>query len=303
MTTRKIVHSLLFACFAIIAIPAMHAQVGLSCSNATLNGKYVIAGAGTNVHLDLLGLLEAQQHVEDLGYLVFDGQGNISGGALTETIDNTSTSSTPSGTYSISGGCSGNITLTVNGSARNYSLLTGASQDQVAASFSLGESNGGTDIVLRGSRTFDPAGGCSTTILGGDIGMGDGQGGFGNESVSATAQVVFNTDGTFNLTESGSTNGTITTLQRTGTYAIAPDCTVSLYADEASGGFPVGTLYLEIPQQTTSNAARSLSTNAFDHCAGCKGDLDLTWQPFTNTSEWQPTTFDTGNTNTKLLFF
>jgi hypothetical protein len=300
MLAKKLIYFVLLLCLAGIAVPALYGQGTIPCSNATLNGKYILNGYGTNVQLDLLGLIQAQQHIEDIGYLVLDGSGNVSNGSLNETVEKTSTTSTPSGTYSLLASCFGTITLTINGSPRHYQLssstpLAGASG--ISSDLYLIDTDGGTDIALRGTRTFDPAGGCTTNILNGHVAVGDGHGGLSSENVSAAAQITFNADGTFNLTENGSTNGTIVSVQRSGTYGVQGDCTVQLFADSASGGLLVGTVYLEIPQPVATNASvqASITPVVADLCPGCKGSFELDWQPASNSGNWQPVVWDTGS--------
>lgn len=265
--------------FTGIAAPSLHAQglPGNGCSDGDLNGKYVIGGSGRNVDLDLLGLIQFQQHVEDVGYLVFDGKGNISQGNIDEKVDSNATDVSVSGTYDILASCVGTITLDVNGATRNYSLLPAAVPGGMS-SFTFFDSQSGTDIALEATRTFDPAGGCATNILYGDLGSGDGSGGAGGMAVSGITEIAFNSDGTFSLMGLGSDNGQISNEQITGTYAVASDCSVQLF--QSGSSVEVGRIQLEF-SQTGSPANALMQPAAANSNAPMPigGDFLVTWEP------------------------
>jgi len=265
--------------FAGIIAPALHAQgfPGNGCSNGDLNGKYVIGGSGRNVDLDLLGLIELQQHVEDLGYLVFDGNGNVSQGNIDEEVDSNATDSSVTGTYDILASCVGTITLNVNGSTRNYSLLPFPTPGGMS-SFTFFNSQAGTEIALGATRTFDPAGGCAANILYGNVGSGDGHGGSGGMAVSGITEIAFNSDGTFNLMGLGSDNGQISNEQITGTYEVTPDCTARLL--QSGGSVEIGRIQLEFSQATSSANASVQPAVAAPFSPG--GKFIVEWTPASN---------------------
>jgi len=100
--------------FTIAAVTALALSVAptakaAGCSNATLNGTFVYKGTGA-----ILTPAEIAGPIDEVGTLVFDGRGGLTGaGAMQQGGNNAPVTKT--GTYTVNADCTGTLTV-------NYSL-------------------------------------------------------------------------------------------------------------------------------------------------------------------------------------
>jgi len=90
-----------------------------TCNNATLNGTYVYSfGGSVKNPTDANATLS----YDEQGKPTFNGGGSISGTTTTSTAGTIVGSNMVSGTYSISAGCSGTVTLTTSTQVSTFDL-------------------------------------------------------------------------------------------------------------------------------------------------------------------------------------
>jgi hypothetical protein len=270
---------------------AVSAHAQYSCYDGNLNGKYVLGGGGKKVTLNLLGVVDLEQEHNTVGYLVFDGNGNITDGKIDEELDSVITEHTGViGTYSLSGQfCNGTLTIQASGYNRTFNLqgqfppFKGVSGTAGFATVSLGFSllpNGGNgeDEDYTASLTQDPttstlsakastaklttnaSGGCTADIFTGDTFTGTVDGGTGGNVTKGTMSATFFDSGSgpqVTWMETDVTNG-VPQLPTTNTYPVVvnPDCSFEV----DSGSTKVGEMYLS-RKVSISNQATDPTTN------------------------------------------
>ncbi len=211
----------------------LHAQTqigGGTCSTSTLSGTYFYV---------LGGSVQSQggyYAYAELGKLVANGQGNVSGQSQSS-LGGVLTNYTLAGTYSVQGNCSGSMSLSVNGQAQSpisFQITNGGLAAVVAFS------TPGEVVTGRAFRQTAQAGSiqCSTGSLTGAYGYLL----TGVTSVSGSTAYYSNagsvvSDGGGNLTSQSVVNfgGTTAQLQAAGTYSLTSDCTGTAQLSSASG--------------------------------------------------------------------
>ena len=248
---------------AVFATVSAHAQY--SCTSSNLKGQYVIGGEGKKIGLSVGGLVNLEQEHVTVGYVVLDGNGNITDGKTEEELDDTITERTGlTGSYVFNGsnGCEGTLTIQGAGYNRTFNLSVNSFD---SASFSFGiptsssiglafdllpNGNNGEDEVysatLSGgaSTTFSPnlssltptvnaTTGCTADMLWGHRFAGSEWGGDGGTFTRGEFNVTFSNSGTgtteVQYFENSILNGTLQpSTTTTYTAVVNPDCSVEI---------------------------------------------------------------------------
>ena len=100
MTKRLVVFAL--AAIALIAMPQSLKAAEALCplGNATLKGSYMLRGEGTNVGVG---------PVTVVGWLTYDGKGNVVNASMTASVNGTVSTFPISGPYTVNSDCSGSV--------------------------------------------------------------------------------------------------------------------------------------------------------------------------------------------------
>ena len=205
MNFSKVCIALLFS-LSIAGVPALHA----TCTNASIKGTYGIVSTGLN------GSLQPASSVDQV---TTDGLGHLSG-TSTKSIDGSIVTFTLTGTYSISGNCTGKATFTNqsnqsehdniylnNGNAGAFLIQTDNNHVQSSTAVAQGAATC-TNLGVKNSYSFQATGSI----------IGTGQ-------VAAAGRLTLNGTGLITGTEVLSLNGTIHSVAVSGTYSIHSDCT------------------------------------------------------------------------------
>ncbi|WP_434113517.1 hypothetical protein [Paraburkholderia caffeinilytica] len=206
-----------------------------TCGNASLNGKYVLSGQGDMYNVCILGgICLAHSTVSSTGYIVADGNGNITSARLFQAtnsgVQDTGIVNKSAGTYSVSDCNNGTLSLTLNGQVFMFTLeVNDVDANGLAHSGEVLDADSGHDESLQMVRTVDPAGtnACGSGFsLNGIVtnGIERGHDNVGNP-VSGVVSEVFN-NGALSGTEKKSSPSGSTTAAISGTYTINPDCSV-----------------------------------------------------------------------------
>jgi hypothetical protein len=232
MKLLQISFILVVAAFAAVSA---HAQ----CYLGQLNGKYVLAGGGKKVTLNVLGVVDLEQEHNTIGYLVMDGSGNITDGKTDEEIDNTITEHTGlTGTYTLDGpSCQGTLTVQGSGYQRTFNLQTYYNTRNFTSGPVTLLPNGGNgeDEVYKAEKTVDPPGGCSASTLDNVSFSGTIDGGTGGNTTKGSFRTTFNnteSGATVTVTETDIVNGVLRPTSTT-TYPaqVNFDCSVEIFSD------------------------------------------------------------------------
>ena len=102
MTKRLVILALAAITFAMAPQALKAADEGALCplGNATLSGTYVLHGVGTIVGVGPLAVV---------GWLTYDGKGNVVKGSMTASVNGTISMFTVSGPYTVNSDCSGSV--------------------------------------------------------------------------------------------------------------------------------------------------------------------------------------------------
>lgn len=192
---------------------------GGSCGTSVVNGTYFYVLAGT-VSSGGQGVPYAE-----LGELVADGSGNVSGKSFASVNGQPGTYSL-AGTYSVQGTCTGSISLTVN-SASTTTLtfqVVNSGQGMVVAI-----SNSGEVVAGRAYRQTTGSGSpqCSNGSLSGTYGYL--LTGFAAESGSSyvysdSGQVTADGNGNLSTASTANVGGGVSNVSGTGTYSVTSQC-------------------------------------------------------------------------------
>ncbi len=192
--------------------PALHAQ-SPACTNSLLTGTYFYLLTG-NVALGNQVVPDAE-----LGMLVADGQGHVSGQSKAMT-NGTLGAYSLSGTYAVQGNCRGTMALTVNASVItlfNFEVVSGGESALVAFSSPSG--------VLTG-RAFRASTGptqCTNGSLTGSYGFL--LAGLSGGLFSEEGQVISDGSGTLSATAVINSNGNVVQVpSASGAYLLAGNC-------------------------------------------------------------------------------
>jgi uncharacterized protein (TIGR03437 family) len=192
---------------------------GGSCTTSTLDGTYFYLMGG---FVSSSGNLDAYA---ELGKLIMDGQGNVSG-QFQSSLGGSISSHSVTGTYTVQTHCAATMLTSVDGQAASpvsFQITNGGLAGVVAYSMP------GAVVTGRGYRQTAQAATtqCSTGSLSGSYGYL--LSGFTSVSVSATVysdagNVV--SDGNGNLASQSLVNvgGTTVQVQATGSYSVSSDC-------------------------------------------------------------------------------
>ncbi|HLJ86956.1 MAG TPA: hypothetical protein VKZ53_09030 [Candidatus Angelobacter sp.] len=229
---------------AFFAAATFHLQAQ-TCTNASLNGKYVISGQGDIftpiLELNLFGILvqvgQTDTTTSTVGYIVADGSGNITSARLFQAtnagVSDTDLTTNP-GTYNITDCDNGTFSLTFGSTTFNYNIdldrVEGSADPNpgLAHGAQALDDDAGRDEAFELSRTVDPSGCGSTFNLGGIRTSGTERGTSPNgDKVSAIISMDFSAAGTFSGTERKSDSGSFTNTAYTGIYTVNGDCTVT----------------------------------------------------------------------------
>jgi len=217
MYQRSVLICLLFAGCGV----AVQAQA-LTCTNSQLTGTYFYLLNGS--------LLQGGPYAE-LGLLVADGQGHVSGQSRASTNGTLATYSL-SGTYQVQANCRGNMALTVNSSfvsLFNFEMVGGGDSALVAFS-----SAGGV-LVGRAYRATAGATQCGNGSLTGNYGFLL-SGVAGGLLYSEEGQVVSDGNGNLNVTAVQNSNGTVSTLPPgSGAYSLTGNCSGTAFVTNQFG--------------------------------------------------------------------
>jgi len=227
---RLLPGSLILAFLLTTALQAQPQIGGGVCANSTLSGIYYYLLSG-----DLLSGNQVYPYVE-LGKLVADGQGGVSGSSHAS-VGGSISAYTLAGTYSVQSSCTGGMTLSVN--------------SQPAASLTFQVVNGGQGIILAFSmpsgvvagRAYRQTAGtgpiqCGTASLSGSYAylltgavFLSGTGYYYSQAGSATG------DGRGNMNATGMANvsGSTVTSTGQGPYSVASDCSGTASVKNQSG--------------------------------------------------------------------
>jgi ChpA-C len=264
-------------CFIAVALFVSGAQAQ-TCSNAALNGKYAIGGHGKNFVLDVLGVVTDSQHVEEVGFVVADGSGNISAATIHKEVESQMTTATYTGSYSLNSNCQGSLALTDTANPSDsptFNIQVDSflnTNNSTVRQFSAVETDGNAEVGLGASRSQDPVGGCTQSILAG-VTMGDsGEGGTGNQEATAVFETTFNADSTVVGSGTESSDGVKSPLTINGTYTVNSDCSVTIN----QAGIEPGILQLIIVPVTQGATAmqagvRPLASGAQGAAVGSPG--------------------------------
>jgi hypothetical protein len=189
---------------------------GGACTNAIFNGTYYYVLSGD------LASGNAIYPYAELGKLVADGQGNVSGRSQAS-VGGLLSSYTLSGNYSVQPNCSGTLALTVNskaGSPITFQVVNGGEGAVIS------ESQQSAVIAGRAYRS-DGAGQCQNGSLSGGYGYlltgvvyVSGSAYYSSQAGS----VVSDGNGNLSVVSTVNTNGTTLTGNSTGTYSLGSDC-------------------------------------------------------------------------------
>jgi len=154
----------------------------------------------------------------ELGKLVSDGQGNVSGHS-TAGVNGAFGNYSLTGTYAVQGNCTGSMTLTVNSSATStlaFEVVRGG--DDILISFS---GNGGV-AVGQAYRAATGSAPCTTGSLAGSYGflLSGVYGGLFSEE----GQVTSDGNGNLGVTSVVNSSGTVLQVAGSGTYSLSADC-------------------------------------------------------------------------------
>ena len=216
---RSLLGTLILASLLTTAVQAQPQIGGGVCTNSTLNGIYYYLLSG-----DLLSGNQAYPYVE-LGKLVADGQGGVSGSSHAS-VGGSISAYTLAGTYSVQSSCTGSMTLSVNSQpsgSLTFQVVNGGQGAIIAFS--------GPSGVVAGRLYRQTAGAgpiqCGTASLSGSyaylltgVAFLSGNGYYYSQTGSATG------DGRGNMNATGMANVGGSTLTSTGQgpYSVASDC-------------------------------------------------------------------------------
>ena len=195
-----------------------------SCSNSTLAGTYFYLGSGSAISGG-----QALPFAE-LSDFVFDGKGGVTGQAATS--DNgTFASFSFTGVYTVLGGCTGTLTLTVNPPAAGPFVFE---VEDGGKSLSMAFSGAGAMILGRAYQVTTGTAQCGRGLLVGSYGF-EFTGVSGGLRVAEEGQMV--SDGDSNLSFGGilNSNGTTSQFSTTGNYSLRSDCTGSIGISSPGG--------------------------------------------------------------------
>jgi hypothetical protein len=206
------------AAFALVltAIP-LHAQTP-SCTNAVFKGTYYFLVNGS--------VIPGNQNLPygSLGKAIADGQGGITGSAVT-TVNGVTSAFTITGTYSIGQNCSGTTTLTATSSSTQPNTVTvnlqvvDNGQSAVFAFSTSGQVIAGHGYQV--TTTGTPA--CTSASLNGSYGYLF-SGLLSGAPYAEEGQVVSNGSGVLSATSVVNISGTLTSVPAHGTYTLGSDC-------------------------------------------------------------------------------
>ena len=139
MTKRLVILALAAITFAVApqALKAAGADALCPLGNATLSGTYMLRGEGTIVGVGPLAVV---------GWLTYDGKGNVVKGSMTASVNGKISTFTVSGPYTVNSDCTGSTNL----SGSNYYFIVtpdGSTVNWIASDPGLVFS--GTEIRLR----------------------------------------------------------------------------------------------------------------------------------------------------------
>lgn len=218
-----------------------------ACTNASLYGKFIIAGQGDTFSGLLCGLgICTDTTVSTVGYVWFDQNGNLASPSnigqpaarLFQATNTGVTDTTYTGSYSVTDCDHGSLSLTpVSGGQTltfNLSLSSvdgpHSSHPNFAHTAVALDADPGSDESLKLTRTLDPFGcGTSSVNLGGVTTHGYER--RTDPSGAKTSLIVtrtFASDGTFTGTDKRSTQGQLAEDTFTGSYTVNTDCTVQV---------------------------------------------------------------------------
>jgi hypothetical protein len=212
---------------AMFSAPFLSAQTQ-TCNNATLNGTYLYSFGGS---VKSSTTANATLSYDEQGKLTFNGSGSISGTSTTSTAGAIVGSNMVTGTYSISAGCSGTVTLTTGTqvSTMDLQVYDGGSDALVSVTTATTGELGGGHFYRVANATGSQCGngsaqGAYAVSLAGGTYVGTTRTTYENEG-----QFVFDGKGGVMVTGEISTPTTAgTAWNGSGTYAIAADCTGTL---------------------------------------------------------------------------
>lgn len=216
---RLLPGSLILAFLLTTATQAQPQIGGGVCTNSTLSGVYYYLLSG-----DLLSGNQVYPYVE-LGKLVADGQGGISGNSHAS-VGGSISAYTLAGTYSVQSSCTGTMTLSVNSQpsgSLTFQVVNGGQGAIIAFSGSSGVVAGRLYRQTAGAGTIQ----CGTASLTGSyaylltgVAFLSGNGYYYSQAGSATG------DGRGNMNATGMANvgGSTLTSTSQGPYSVASDC-------------------------------------------------------------------------------
>jgi len=166
----KRIFSFMIASLLLAATVAI-AQSTPALSLATLNGKYAFGGYGDRFG-SILFLLPTDTPIADIGYLIFDGKGNVTTGKMFEDVNTTSSTLTETGTYTLN--TDNSFTVTLSGTqSRKFNVIadmidpnTGIAQSANGDDVGFGD-GAGDNLSVQFWETFDPQGGWVQSDLAG----------------------------------------------------------------------------------------------------------------------------------------
>ncbi len=204
---------------AMVALQAQPQIGGGVCANSTLNGIYYYLLSG-----DLLSGSQVYPYVE-LGKLIADGQGGLSGNSHTS-VGGSIAAHTLTGTYSVQSACAGTMTLSVDSQpsgSLTFQIVNGGQGAIVAFSMPTGVVAG---RAYRQTAATAPIQ-CGTASLSGSyaylltgVAFVSGSGYYYSQAGSASG------DGRGNVSATGmaNVNGTAITATGQGPYSVSSDC-------------------------------------------------------------------------------
>lgn len=264
MKFMRIAFVLLAAAFAAVSAQAQ------TCDNtvSTLTGKYVVDGEG-NVST-LLGLLEVPVLTD--GFLNFSVDTNnnpVVTATLFESVNRAAdTTTTYTGTYQLNADCSYtvNLTNTTSNAARTLSIRAdeiGRTTANIADSGVVLDTDASYIEKLSFKRSVDPAGGCTISNFTGEYdGTADED---DTPSFAGVYKVVYNSDGTFNLTETDSNGGAFSTTTKSGTFSVGSNCVATLVDNQQITSYIV---LVFAPSSTTASASAAVKAQTNDDFYG-----------------------------------
>jgi hypothetical protein len=200
-------------------------QASAACSNSSLNGTYFYWLTGS------LAVGTGVASYAELGKLVADGQGGISGQSNAST-GGVLQSFSLSGSYSIQANCIGTLSLSVNSQppeALTFQIVEGGTQMAVAFS-----SSGGV-IVGRAYRAASQCGNQSLTGAYGWLLSGVAVIGSSSYYYSNAGQAILDGKGGLTFTSNANLGAGASQISGTGTYTVASDCSGTLQATDQNG--------------------------------------------------------------------